>query len=361
MPRIQGNKDGASFRANVASVPAVSSEWRERAVSRLNSLTKPLGSLGRLEEIAARLVAIREEERPRFTKKAIFTLAADHGVTDEGVSAYPKAVTQQMVLNFLTGGAAINVLARHGGIDVVVVDIGVDGDLGEHAGLVAAKVRRGTSNMAQGAAMNEAELHAALDVGTELAAWAETQGHTLIGTGEMGIGNTTAASALTSVLTGRPVAQVTGRGTGLDEPGLKRKIAVIERALAVNRPDPSQPLDALQKVGGLEIAGLTGLIVGAAARRIPVVVDGFISTAAAAIACALEPKVRHFLFAGHRSSEPGHAALLEFIGETPLLDLQMRLGEGTGAALAMSVIEAAAKIYDEMATFTSAGVSEASA
>jgi nicotinate-nucleotide--dimethylbenzimidazole phosphoribosyltransferase len=361
MTRIEYSEDGNTFRDSLASVPLLSPEWRARAVARLNNLTKPLGSLGRLEEIAARLVAIREEERPRCTKKAIFTLAADHGVTDEGVSAYPKAVTSQMVLNFLAGGAAINVLSRHCVIDVVVVDIGVDGDLGELAGLVNAKVCRGTRNMAREPAMSDSELYSALGVGIALAALAQKQGHTLIGTGEMGIGNTTAASAITAVLTGRPVEQVTGRGTGLDEPGLRRKIEVIERALEVNRPDPSDPLDLLRKVGGLEIAGLTGLIIGAASRRIPVVIDGFISTSAAAIACALEPQVRQFLFAGHRSSEPGHTALLEFIGETPLLDLQMRLGEGTGAALAMTLIEAAAKLFDEMATFSSAGVSEASA
>ena len=357
---IEYSNDGNTFRDSLASVPLLAPEWQARAVARLDSLTKPPGSLGRLEEIAIRLVAIREEERPRCARNAIFTLAADHGVTDEGVSAYPKAVTSQMVHNLLAGGAAINVLSRHGGIDVVVVDIGVDGDMGEVAGLVHAKVCRGTRNMARGPAMNEAELYSALGIGIELADLAKKQGHTLIGTGEMGIGNTTAASAITSVLTARPVVQVTGRGTGLDEPGLRRKIDVIERALEVNRPDPSDPLDLLRKVGGLEIAGLTGLIIGAAARRIPVVIDGFISTAAAAIACALEPKVRQFLFAGHRSPEPGHAALLEFVGETPLLDLQMRLGEGTGAALAMTLIEAAAKLLDEMATFSSAGVSEAS-
>jgi nicotinate-nucleotide--dimethylbenzimidazole phosphoribosyltransferase len=361
MTRIEYSQDGETFRDCVASVPLLAPEWRARAWARLNSLTKPLGSLGRLEEIAARLVAIREEERPRCAKKVIFTLAADHGVTAEEVSAYPKAVTGQMVLNFLAGGAAINVLSRHGGIDVVVVDIGVDGDMGELEGLVHAKVARGTRNMARESAMSEAELNSTLGIGIELAAQAEKQGHTLIGTGEMGIGNTTAASAITSVLTGRPVAQVTGRGTGLDETGLRRKIEVIERALAVNRPEPSDPLDVLRKVGGLEIGGLTGLIIGASSRRIPVVIDGFISTSAGAIACALEPKVKQFLFAGHRSSEPGHAALLEFIGDPPLLDLQMRLGEGTGAALAMMLIEAAAKVYDEMATFSSAGVSEASA
>lgn len=358
---IEYSNDGNTFRDSLASVPLLAPEWQARAVARLDSLTKPPGSLGRLEEIAIRLVAIREEERPRYARKGIFTLAADHGVTDEGVSAYPKTVTSQMVRNFLAGGAAINVLSRHCGIDVVVVDIGVDGDMGEVAGLVHAKVCPGTRNMARGPAMNKAELFSALGIGIELADFAEKQGHTLIGTGEMGIGNTTAASAITSALTGRPVVQVTGRGTGLDEPGLRGKIEVIERALEVNRPDPSDPLDLLRKVGGLEIAGLTGLIVGAAARRIPMVIDGFISGAAAAIACALEPKVRQFLFAGHRSSEPGHAALLEFIGETPLLDLQMRLGEGTGAALAMMLVEAAAKLLDEMATFSSAGVSEASA
>jgi nicotinate-nucleotide--dimethylbenzimidazole phosphoribosyltransferase len=239
------------------------------------------------------------------------------------------------------------------------VDIGVDGEVGEVSGLVRAKVRCGTRNMAREPAMSDAELHSALGVGLELSALADKQGRNLIRTGEMGIGNTTAASAITAVLTGRPPAEVTGCGAGLDKVGLKRKIEVVERALAVNRPDPFDPLDVLRKVGGLEIAGLTGLIIGAASRRIPVVIDGFISTAAAAIACALQPKTRQFLFAGHRSSEPGHATLLDFIGEAPLLDLEMRLGEGTGAALAMAVIEAAAKLFNEMATFSSAGVSGA--
>jgi nicotinate-nucleotide--dimethylbenzimidazole phosphoribosyltransferase len=361
MIRIETTRDGSSFRGTLAAVPPVSPQWRERALARLNSLTKPQGSLGRLEEFAMRLVEIREEERPQFAKKVIFTLAADHGVTDEGVSAYPKAVTHQMVLNFLAGGAGINVLSRLGGIDVVVVDIGVDCDFGEIPGLVNAKVARGTCNMARGPAMTAPQVDAALTVGIELAEWAQKQGCALIGTGEMGIGNTTAASAITAALSGRSPAQVVGRGTGLDEAGMARKVKVIERALQLNRPDPSNPLEILQKVGGLEIAGLTGLIVGAAARRIPIVIDGFISSAAAAIACRLEPRVRPFLFAGHRSSEPGHVALLELIGDEPILDLRMRLGEGTGAALAMHVIDAAAKIYGEMATFTAAGVSEASA
>jgi nicotinate-nucleotide--dimethylbenzimidazole phosphoribosyltransferase len=279
-------------------------------------------------------------------------------VTEEGVSAYPKVVTRQMVLNFLSGGAAINVLCRHCGIDVAVVDIGVDGECSNLPGLINRKVARGTRNMVREAAMSEGDLQSALRVGMDLAKKGEEQGRTLIGTGDMGIGNTTAASAITAALTGHPVAAVTGRGTGVDDSTLRHKIEVIERALSENRPRSSDPLEVLQKVGGLEIAGLTGLIVGAAARRIPVVIDGFISTAAAAVACGIEPRVKDFIFAGHRSSEPGHSLLLEFLGQKPLLDLEMRLGEGTGAALAMVMIEAAAKILNQMATFSSAGVSE---
>jgi len=347
----------AAVHKVIAEVPLLRQEWYERATERLNRLTKPLGSLGRLEEIAARIVAIREEPRPDCSKKVIFTVAADHGVTDEGVSAYPKAVTRQMVANFLAGGAAINVLCRQFGIDVRVVDIGVDGDTREFANLVSKKVARGTKNMARGPAMSTAEMSSAIEAGIELANDAAERGWTLIGTGEMGIGNTTAASAITAMLTGRSAADVTGRGTGLDDAGLKHKIRVIERAIVVNHPDPSDPLQVLQTVGGLEIAGLTGLILGGAARRIPVVVDGFISTSAAAIACALQPRVKEFLFAAHRSTEPGHEALLKFIGHAPLLDLSMRLGEGTGAALCMALMEAATKLLNEMATFSSAGVS----
>ena len=349
----------AAVREAIALVPSLRQEWYERATQRLNSLTKPLGSLGRLEEIAARIVAIREDLRPDCSKKAIFTLAADHGVTEEGVSAYPKAVTRQMVLNFLSGGAAINVLCRQFGIDVVIVDIGVDGDTNDMAGLVSKKVAHGTKNMARGPAMRTDEMYRAMQVGIELANDAAYGGSTLIGTGEMGIGNTTAASAITAVLTGRSVADVTGRGTGLDNAGLKHKVDVIERAIAVNRPDASDPLQVLRRVGGLEIAGLAGVMLGGAARRIPIVVDGFISTAAAAIACAAQPRVKDFLFAAHRSDEPGHEVLLKFIGHAPMLDLKMRLGEGTGAALAMALVESATKLLTEMATFSSAGVSEA--
>lgn len=361
MPSISHNdkQAAAAIHRAIASVPELGQEWYARASCRLNSLTKPLGSLGRLEEVATRIMAIREEERPNCSKKIIFTLAADHGVTSEGVSAYPKTVTRQMVLNFLSGGAAINVLCRHFGIDVVIVDIGVEGNTDVLEGLVRNKIAAGTKNMASGPAMSEAEMYAALEVGIGLAHGAARDGYTLIGTGEMGIGNTTSASAITAGLTGRPASAVTGRGTGLDDSGLKHKIHVIEKALAVNCPSSSDPLDVLQKVGGLEIAGLTGLILGGAAQRIPVVIDGFISGAAAALACALQPKVRNFLFAAHRSSEPGHTALLDFMEQVPLLDLEMRLGEGTGAALCMALLESSTKLLNEMATFSSAGVSEA--
>lgn len=340
-------------------IPVIEPEWHRRALRHLDNLTKPRGSLGRLEEIAVRLAGIQQRDILGCKNKAIFTLAADHGVTEENVSAYPKAVTAQMVRNFLLGGAAINVLCRQFGIEVIVVDIGVDGKVDRDDRLVDRKIANGTHNLARGPAMDEKEVAAAFAVGVELAAGAAERGSTLIGTGEMGIGNTTAASTITAVLTGRPASHVTGVGSGLDSAGVARKIAVIERAIAVNRPNPSDALDVLQKVGGLEIAGLTGLIVGAAARRLAVVVDGFISTAAAALACALEPRVGNFLFAAHRSSEPGHGFLLELVAQRPLLDLEMRLGEGTGSALAMAVIESAANLFNEMATFSSAGVSGA--
>jgi nicotinate-nucleotide--dimethylbenzimidazole phosphoribosyltransferase len=360
MDEVCTKRSGREILREIADqVPAIEPRWNERALRHLDNLTKPIGSLGRLEEIAARLSGIQQKEVLDCKNKTIFTLAADHGVTEERVSAYPKAVTGQMVRNFLSGGAAINVLCRQFGIEVVVVDIGVDGKLDLAPGLVDRKVSMGTRNMARGPAMEESELVRALHVGFELAADAAERGRTLIGTGEMGIGNTTVASAITAVLTGRPAPQVTGMGTGLDSPGVERKIAVIERAIAVNHPNPSDAFDILEKVGGLEIAGLTGLILGAAARRLAVVVDGFISTAAAALACTIQPRVGDFVFVAHRSSEPGHGALLELIEQRPLLDLEMRLGEGTGSALAMAVIESAAKLFNEMATFSSARVSGA--
>lgn len=347
----------------IASIRGLDELYQRKAQQHLDSLTKPLGSLGQLEAVAAQYVAWREEEVPTITGKAVYVFAGDHGITDEGVSAYPREVTPQMVHNFLSGGAAINVLARHTDSDIVVVDVGVDFDFNNAAGLRHCKVRRGTRNFAREAAMTEAELNAALQVGIDLANEAAAQGRTLIALGEMGIGNTSAATAITAALTGRPVAELTGKGTGLDEARCARKAQIIEKALrlhfgdfAASRPDP---LEVLRCVGGLEIAAITGAVLGAAAKRIAVVIDGFICTAGAAVACALAPNARFGIIAGHLSQEPGHRILLEHMGVKPVLQLDMRLGEGTGAVLTFPLIESAVRIYNEMATFDSAGVSEA--
>ena len=337
-----------------------SRDWQAFAKTKLDSLTKPPGSLGRLEEIAAQIVSIREQERPSCANKVVYVFAADHGVTEEGVSAYPKAVTQQMVRNFLGNGAAINVFARCAGAEVIVIDVGVDAEFESHVRLIDKKVRRGTRNMAIGPAMTEPEMKAAIEVGRTLAQQARLQNRDLIAVGEMGIGNTTAAAAVTAALSGKPVADVTGPGTGVSPQALVHKRHIVEKAISVNGPDKnSPPLEVLQKVGGLEIAAMTGLVLEAHERRIPVVIDGFISTVASALARAMEPKVRNILFAGHLSEEPGHRVLLEYIGLDPILNLGMRLGEGTGAVLAMIVIEAAVSMFNEMATFSSAGVSGA--
>lgn len=329
-----------------------------KAQARLDRLTKPLGSLGRLEELAASYVAITGELKPHVPRAVVFTFAADHGVTLEGVSAYPREVTPQMVLNFLRGGAGVNVLAKHAGVDVRVVDIGVDYEFGTVAGLLDRKIMRGTRNLSVEPAMTRGQAERAVMVGIELAEEAVREGIGLIGTGEMGIGNTTPSAAITAVMTGRPVEEVTGRGTGLDEAGRARKVAVIQRALDVHRSNPADALDVLAKVGGLEIAGLTGLILGAAAARVPVVLDGFIAGAAALIAVGLQPLCREYLIASHRSVEQGHRVVLDHLRLKPLLDLDLRLGEGTGACLGMDLVCAAIKIYTEMATFDEAGVSD---
>lgn len=337
-----------------------SRNWQVFAKAKLDSLTKPPGSLGRLEEIAAKIVSIREQETPGCAGKAVYVFAADHGVTEEGVSAYPRAVTQQMVRNFLSNGAAINVLARCARAEVIVVDVGVDAEFEPHEGLVDKKIRRGSRNMVIGPAMNESEMDAAIEAGRTIAQQARLQNRDLIAVGEMGIGNTTAAAAITAALSGKPVAEVTGLGTGVSPQALIHKRHIVERSLSVNGVgNNSSPLDVLQRVGGLEIAAMTGMMLEASGQRIPIVIDGFISTAAAALAYAIEPKVKDILFAGHVSEERGHGALLEYIGLDPILNLGMRLGEGTGAVLAMMVIEAAVSMLNEMATFSSAGVSGA--
>ncbi len=329
-----------------------------QAQARLDRLTKPIGSLGRLEELAARYVMITGEMKPKVPRGAVFTFAADHGVTVEGVSAYPSAVTPQMVLNFLRGGAGVNVLARHVGIEVRVVDIGVDFDFAGIPGLIHRKVMSGTKNLMVEPAMSSAQAEQALQVGIELATEAAQEGVGLIGTGEMGIGNTTASSAITAVMTRRPVSDVTGWGTGIDDAGHAHKIDVIQRALAFHRLDSADAMEVLVKVGGLEIGGLAGLMLGAAAARIPVVLDGFIAGAAALIAVGLQPRCKDYLIASHQSVERGHQAILDHLGLKPLFDLDLRLGEGTGACLGMSLVFAAVKILTEMATFDEAGVSE---
>jgi nicotinate-nucleotide--dimethylbenzimidazole phosphoribosyltransferase len=359
------NTSRRSILSKITSgIESPSEQWLARARAHLEVLTKPLGSLGMLEDIAAKMVSIRGEEFPRPLQKAVYVFAADHGITAEGVSAYPREVTRQMVLNFLSQGAAINVLAKLHRVEMHVVDVGVDADFDGVNGLLHCKVRRGTRNMLREAAMSDAELAQALEIGWKLAADADAQGTNLVAAGEMGIGNTTAASAIAAILTHEPVARVTGRGTGLDAQAQAHKRQIIEAVIqehssAIGSGSRPDPLEVLRCVGGLEIAAMSGLILGAAQNGIAIVADGFISTAAAAIAFALEPRVKGYLFAGHQSEEPGHRVLLEYIGLKPILSLNMRLGEGTGAVLAMPIIESAMCLYNEMATFASAGVSEA--
>ena len=347
-----------SLRETLGRIQPTNHQLLAQAQSRLDRLTKPLGSLGRLEELAAQYVMITGERKPSVPRGVIFTFAADHGVTMEGVSAYPREVTAQMVLNFLRGGAGVNVLSRHAGVAVRVVDIGVAHEFGIVPELIQKKIAFGTRNFLMEPAMSREQAEQAVIVGMEMATLASQEGIGLIGTGDMGIGNTTPSAAITAVMTGLPVAAVTGRGTGIDDAGHTRKVSVIQRALDLHLPDRADPLDVLRKVGGLEIAGLAGLILGAAAARVPIVLDGFIAGAAALIAVGLQPLCRDYLIASHRSVERGHQAILDHLSLKPLLDLDLRLGEGTGACLGMSLVCAAVKIYTEMATFQEAGVSE---
>jgi nicotinate-nucleotide--dimethylbenzimidazole phosphoribosyltransferase len=343
---------------SLPSIPEPDQKAALAAHQRQDQLTKPTGSLGCLEDLSIQIAAMTGLIRPALERKAVIVMAADHGVAIEGVSAYPAEVTPQMVLNFLHGGAAINVLARLAGARVVIVDIGVAYDFENLPGLVRRKVAHGTQNMTKGPAMSRYQAEQAVQVGIDIVEEEIAKGLDLAATGDMGIGNTTASSAITAVFTGLPVAQVTGRGTGVDDAGLKRKIAIIERAIQVNHPDPKDALDVLAKVGGLEIAGLAGVVIGAAAHRVPIVVDGFISGAAALVAAELLPAVRPYLIASHQSVEAGHQAIYTRLGLRPLLDLGMRLGEGTGSALAFNLVEASVRLLNEMATFEEAAVSD---
>lgn len=323
--------------------------------AQLDNLTKPQGSLGRLEELAKKYCLITGKNKPSIKNKIIFTFAGDHGVIEEGVSAFPKDVTPQMVYNFLGGGAGVNVLAKHVGARVIVVDMGVDHEFEPIEGLEIRKIGRGTRNMTKGPAMTRDEAERAVLTGIDLVG---KYRHCLdiLGTGDMGIGNTTPSSAIVSVITGTDPEKVTGRGTGIDDRSFRNKVAVIKKAIAVNSPDPKDALDVLAKVGGFEIAGIAGLVIGAALYKIPVVVDGFISTAGALIAAEMNSLVKGYIIAAHQSVEIGHRKMLEHLEQIPLLDLNLRLGEGTGAALGMSLVEAGVRILAEMATFADAGV-----
>jgi nicotinate-nucleotide--dimethylbenzimidazole phosphoribosyltransferase len=347
------------LQETVNRIRPLDQEAMRQAQARQDNLTKPQGSLGLLEELSVKVAGIHGVAQPKIRDKVIVTMAGDHGVAAEGVSLFPQEVTAQMVYNFLRGGAGINVLSRHVGARVVVVDMGVATDLEPHPELLAKKVAYGTKNMAQGPAMSREEAIRAIEAGIEIVESELSRGMDIVGTGDMGIGNTTPSSAIVAALTGAPVADVTGRGTGIDDEQLARKVETIDRALAVNRPDPADPLDVLAKVGGLEIGGIAGVVLGAAAHRLPVVLDGFISGAGALIAAGLAPQVKDYLIAAHLSVELGHRLVLEQLGLSPLLNLNLRLGEGTGAALGISLVEAAVKVLNEMATFADAGVSEA--
>ncbi|MDE0167931.1 MAG: nicotinate-nucleotide--dimethylbenzimidazole phosphoribosyltransferase [bacterium] len=330
-----------------------------RAVARQMTLTKPPGSLGRLEDVSVRLAGIFGVERPVVREKAVIVAAGDHGVVAQGVTGYPQAVTAQMVRNFLAGGAAISVMACLGGVDQIVVDAGIASvRLPDQPGLRNLRIGRGTADMSRGPAMSREQALRCLETGAALAAEVAASDVDLIATGDMGIGNTTASSAIAAVMTGRPPAETTGEGTGRSPEELCHKTAVVRMALQANAPDPSDPVDVLAKVGGFEIGVLAGVVLGAASERRAVVLDGFISGAAALIAHGLSPAVRDYLIASHRSAEKGHRAVLAHLGLDPLLDLGMRLGEGTGAVLAMGIIETAAACLTGMATFGEAGVSD---
>ncbi len=343
------------------AIPPVENADLSHAIRRrADSLTKPLGSLGRLEEVMLQYGLARGKATAKIGRKAIFVFCADHGIAREGVSAYPPEVTAQMVSNFLGGGAAISVLCRQYGIEARIVDAGVDADLSGAPGLIHRKVARGTASFLHAPAMVEKQAFEALDVGIELAVAAAREGFDILGAGEMGIGNTTAAAALIAAFTGRDAADVAGLGTGIAAERLVHKADVVRRAITLHAAALHSPLSTLAAVGGFEIASIAGLMLGAASERLPVVVDGVISSAAALAAVKLCPAVLPYLFFSHQSTEPGHAVLLDHLGVRPLLHLELHLGEGSGAALGIAVIESAMRLYNEMATFESAAVSRTS-
>jgi nicotinate-nucleotide--dimethylbenzimidazole phosphoribosyltransferase len=342
--------------ATIRNIKPLNEMAMKEAQNRLDGLTKPLGSLAVLESMARQFAGIMGNPRPALPEKAIVLMAADHGVAEEGVSAFPPEVTEQMVYNFVRGGAGINVLARHANARLILVDVGVKNNLAPTVPIRHCKIKPGTDNMRLGPAMSREDAIKAIGVGIDIANELADQGINVVALGEMGIGNTTASSAITSVLTGRPVSPVVGKGTGIAPDFVNHKIQVIAEAIACNNPNPKDALDVLTKVGGLEIAALAGVVLGAASRGMLVMLDGFIASAAVLVAYRISVAVRPYLMASHLSEEPGHAAILEVLGVKPCLHLNMRLGEGTGAALGMTLLDAAVKIINEMATFEEAQV-----
>jgi len=331
----------------------------QSAQARQDMLTKPQGSLGRLEELSIQLAGMMANPMPAVERKTVIVMAADHGVALDGVSAYPPEVTPQMVLNFLYGGAAINVLTRQAGARVLIVDMGVATEIEDASGkLIRRRVGSGTANLAKGPAMTRAQAEESIQSGIEIAEAEIAQGVDILATGDMGIGNTTPSAAIAACILRRAPTEIVGRGTGVDEAGLARKIHAVESGLKINKPNPADAIDVLAKVGGFEIGGLAGVILASAANRKPVVVDGFISTAAAMVAAVLAPASRDYMISAHTSQERGHKLMLTWLGLNPLLDMNLRLGEGTGAALAFHLVEASARILREMATFAEAGVSD---
>jgi nicotinate-nucleotide--dimethylbenzimidazole phosphoribosyltransferase len=352
--------EGGLLGQTIAAIRPPNEAIREQALQRLRDQARPAGSLGMLEPLCARLAAIAGTLDVRLRHKVIVTCAGDHGVVAEGVSLFPADVTPLMVLNFVRGGASINVLARHAGARVVVADLGVNHDFDPALPIFHKKIGKGTGNLAMEPAMSRDAARRALEAGIEIVNELCAQGPVdLLGTGDMGIGNTTPATAIIAAFSGHPVEQLTGRGTGIDEDGLQRKISAIRRGLARHRPDPADALDVLAKVGGYEIGGLGGLVLGAAARGIPVVCDGLISTAGALVACELAPAAKPYLFASHRSVEAGHRFMHDRLGIQPLLDLGLRLGEGTGAALAMELLDAATRVLADIKTFAEVAIHDA--
>jgi nicotinate-nucleotide--dimethylbenzimidazole phosphoribosyltransferase len=345
------------FEETLKMIKSLDSEVMKAAQSRLDSLTKPLGSLGRLEEMVKSFAGITGELFPKVDKKSVIIMCADNGVVDEGVSQSTKEITASVTRNFIRGITCINVLSKHAGADIVVVDIGVDADINEK-GILNRKIRKGTWNIAHGPAMTRDEAIKAIEVGIDIVRQLKHKGINVLGTGEMGIGNTTTSSAVSVALTGDSVEKMVGKGAGLSTEGLKKKIEVIKRAIEINKPDPNDPIEVLAKLGGFDIAGLVGCFLGAAAYRIPILIDGFISAAAALVALRIKPEIRGYIFPSHGSAEPGTAAIMKTLGFEPMLNLGMRVGEGTGAAIAFHIIDAAFAAYTQMGTFDDANIEQ---